>query len=1833
MNSRILGLTSICTLVILLGAARFPARADVVIAELHAAPNERFLRWDTNGQPRLGAGPAWFDTEFVDAAWPTGTAPLGFATPGLGTDLNAAMFGKTPSLYARKHFTVSAGAAASGQNLRLKVNYNDGFVAFINGREVARARLGPPKMFIYADATAFSSQTNSSLEIFNLGAAAGFLREGDNVLAIQVQNFAIDAKGDLKLDAGLEINDGIMTTTEFTENFNNANGAVRGHTNTAGVVVNSADGTPPPGSWLANAADPFSDAAWTAFSVEQTLASTGGVGNSGNLKINFTGTGPTQPARVYGPVINLATQWPAGAVSDTDLDQTLISMRYQPSAGFSVDVLAEPSAGDPASALNLGTLTPQFGLPGPTSDTIGWWRFDDVAAVAGGNIPNAPSVVNSPTLTGTVGSGTPKWIADVPGARIVDPTSGTVYENRYSMDATLASSKFNVPNNALLDTTNGSFTIEFFIKLIGEPPGFDSFVRRGGGTGTATNSTVRRWQVDIDHSTARASFGKIRSRWDTPGIPAPDFNRVISADRIYVDTATGSGNPSDYPADGTTTNYVTFGDNTNDVLTAKWYHIAVTFNGPTKRATLYNNYVAGTSLVLNTNYLHPSAILEFGKFNSTAFALMIDEVRYSGRVLLPAEMLQVVQPDASGFYTFNTRLSAATATNRTAFLAALNGAGGQGFRPALRVRDESYAAAPGRDLRLDDVTVTYARQAPITPFVGLGQSLSYFVGRAEPSGGVWEPNLPPDPNNPFDQASVPPFPDLPGFADWVELHNNGASPVLLDGWSLTDSSDKDKWRFPTNVTIPPDGRLLVLCDEKSGLTNLAYLHTNFKLSEGGERVRLYSNGVLKADVDYPRQDHFHSFGIIEGGTNYVYYDVPTPGAPNSGITNATRCKTPDFSLPGGFFTNALSLTITSATVTAEIRYTLDGSEPTPSSLLYTSALTINASTNDKSGTVIRARAFQAGAVPSGTRSATYLINQNAALTNVPAMCFIADAGRDFYRDFGVMAIAGGVYDANSVWSATGSADYNMGLMHGRPYERPIFMEWHRHDGVAGFAEEVGLRLASSPFSRPRLKLTQTSASPWPANATEKPSFNIFWREDYDKTELDYPFLGQDYPVKKFDQLRPRAGKNDISNPFIKDELVRRVFHDMGHATVHGTINTLYVDGSYKGFFNTVERYRAPFFQTHYDSSADWDIRINDGLEEGDSAEWTAMLAALNTDLNVRTNYDNAVSKIVLDEMIDYFLMNIYVGMWDWPNNNWVAARERTTNGVFRLHIWDAEGSFGHGNVKPPSYDAIGTDLRGLTGGLPTLFRNLFGDNTTNSQALKNEMRLRFADRVSRHYFNGGVFDDRTPTNTIWARRIAELGAQFAPLLQFTHGTAWSTAFWTNWTTFATANWTVNGVANTPLPRRRAFLFSPVTYTPPAGVATNVDISFRRHGFWPATEPASFSQHGGSFPPGGLLTISTNGTAPNGSLVYYTLDGSDPRQFGGAIADSALIYSNSLTLPGPVQTTVKARVKNSATGEWSPLTEATFIIDSKPPTATDIVISHFHYHPTDVNSNEFAAGLTDKDNFEFIELMNIGPQAVDLQDLNFTAGISYIDWTASPIKGLAPGERVLLVKSIAAFRARFGTGWNSRIAGEYLGQLDNSGERILLVRGEGPSQVVIKDFNYDDNAPWPAQADGNGASLVLLNPASNPLHAQATNWDGSGGWNSVPGSLPWLVGWLSWRDKYFVTTNQLNDPGISGLAADPDGDGLNNEQEFKADSNPLDPASGLLPAMSLTSTNVSLVFRAKAYRSYTLEYRDQVDTGPWLEYTNFPAAQTNRWDGFTGDLPPNGTNRFFRLRLP
>ena len=1026
-----------------------------------------------------------------------------------------------------------------------------------------------------------------------------------------------------------------------------------------------------------------------------------------------------------------------------------------------------------------------------------------------------------------------------------------------------------------------------------------------------------------------------------------------------------------------------------------------------------------------------------------------------------------------------------------------------------------------------------------------GGSWKYFAGRAEPSGGLVDFGLltrvftPPDDeeNEDYSQPSA--------FSDWVELHNPGPASTNLSGWSLTDDPAKPgKWRFPTNTILPPGGFLVVLCDNRDEANApagpAAFLHTNFRLSEEGGKLMLFDpqgHFIDGFQTNYPEQVSFAAYGRRPDNPGvFGFLTTATPGAANTGPAYAGRVEPVEFqnalgtNLPGGIYLNqAFPLYLRHPLTNVIIRYTTNGTEPTEwNGWTYTQPFLV-AQLNDKTGMVVRARAFLPGYLPSKTRTHTYILRRPTALVTLPVVALTGDPGRDFYAPDGLLAIVGGQY-LSSIWHATGPQSYDWALGNGTPFEREARLEYYFPPGIYATNQqpwrgEVGLRLSSSSYSRPRLKFTTVAtSSPWnPSSSVEKPSFNVYFTGDFGSGLLDFP-LFTNYNIREFEHLRLRAGKNDIKNPFITDELVRRLYLDMGHVGARGLFCSLYVNGVYKGLYNLCERFREQFFQAHYRSDKPWDVNYIRSWVDGDNTAFNQLLAALDLNLTNLANWFAVTNKIDVENTADYFLLNIYCAMWDWPGNNYVFARERSSGPLsrFRFGVWDAEGackaiSSGH----PVTYNTITNDLivppshKNYNLDLPRVFRRL---------STSPEFRLLFADRVNRHLFNGGVLDDRDPDGAGPAKprflqRLDELRREADAAVTYNSGSPIALTAFNAW---------IN-----PTNGRRSYLL---------GSEPGRQM-LRDAGFWPLTEPPVFSQHGGMVPPGYSLSMTSSVAIPGQTAaIHYTLDGSDPRLPGGLLNPAASRYTAPVALTELC--TVKARARNNLTGEWSPLTEATFAPAAVPASAANLVIAEIMYHPPDPTLAEEAADFDNADEFEFVRLMNIGAVPVDLTGVRFTDGILF-DFTSGARRYLNPGASVLVVVNLAAFQARYGHVCDDLIAGMYAGRLANSGERLLLVDARNST---IRDFAYSDDPPWPLAPDGDGPSLVLIDPASNPDHANPGNWAPSVMPGGMPSGTVTPQSYARWRELYWAPAAATNDV-LSGPAADYDADGLANFVEY------------------------------------------------------------------------------------
>jgi hypothetical protein len=119
-------------------------------------------------------------------------------------------------------------------------------------------------------------------------------------------------------------------------------------------------------------------------------------------------------------------------------------------------------------------------------------------------------------------------------------------------------------------------------------------------------------------------------------------------------------------------------------------------------------------------------------------------------------------------------------------------------------------------------------------------------------------------------------------------------------------------------------------------------------------------------------------GIFFGGSG---------GGGGGGGTTQT-VATPTISPNGGSFTSPVTVTLGDATSGAEIRYTLNNTDPTTTSALYTGPFTLSASTT------VRAKAFASGMNPSVTAAAAFTISSGGGGTSGANFVFIgADTTR------------------------------------------------------------------------------------------------------------------------------------------------------------------------------------------------------------------------------------------------------------------------------------------------------------------------------------------------------------------------------------------------------------------------------------------------------------------------------------------------------------------------------------------------------------------------------------------------------------------------------------------------------------------------------------------------------------------------------------------------------------------------------------------------------------------------------------------------------------------------
>ena len=347
------------------------------------------------------------------------------------------------------------------------------------------------------------------------------------------------------------------------------------------------------------------------------------------------------------------------------------------------------------------------------------------------------------------------------------------------------------------------------------------------------------------------------------------------------------------------------------------------------------------------------------------------------------------------------------------------------------------------------------------------------------------------------------------------------------------------------------------------------------MSLTGEYLGLFSPDAPRRmasefPVSYPEQRNDVSYGLTLAG-EWRYSMSPTPGGANTGGTISEVVQPVHLSVERGYFNAPFYLTLHSPTIGAVVRYTFDGSEPTATvGTDYSGPILIDRMR------VIRVAAFKDGALPSVTRTHTYLYNIPLVRTRLPALSLVT-ASNNLYGATGIME--------TSPRNTT---------QHGIAWERPISVELIRPEDNGGFQIDCGIRIQGGAYIR-GLYDYRTTALP-----RSKYSYRLYFRGDYGAGKLEYKMFPE-IPLEEFDEVVLRAGMNDHSNPFIRDEMTRLLTGDAGQVTSHGTFVHLFLNGVYKGIYNPTERISPKFLQAWHGGSENWDVIAQSGeIAEGDA---------------------------------------------------------------------------------------------------------------------------------------------------------------------------------------------------------------------------------------------------------------------------------------------------------------------------------------------------------------------------------------------------------------------------------------------------------------------------------------------------------------------------------------------------------------------------------------------------------------------------------------------------------
>lgn len=998
--------------------------------------------------------------------------------------------------------------------------------------------------------------------------------------------------------------------------------------------------------------------------------------------------------------------------------------------------------------------------------------------------------------------------------------------------------------------------------------------------------------------------------------------------------------------------------------------------------------------------------------------------------------------------------------------------------------------------------------------------------------------------------------------DWIELHNDGTEAVDLTGHFLTDDRDDlNKWEFP-GVSLEAGGFLVVFASGKDRAPAAGEAHTNFQLKNGGEFLALVGpdkTTILdQFDPEIPQLGEDQSYGVRDRAGAWVlhFFEEPTPNAANTGGSVAEEVL---FSVTGQPFTESVEVALSTRSG-SKITYTTDGKRPTLfNGMTYSEPLVLTETT-------ILSAAISSGPL---VQEVFFKVTPELAATTSNLPLVIVESDGTIGSNYDEMLLA--------ILEPSGEDERTK---------------------VEGLFTLTG---------RGQIKTRGSSTQGFP-----KKSYRLEFQDDDDEDKVMKP-LGM--PAESDWIL---SGRYEEDRSLIRNEFTYALSRSIGRYAARTVFCEVYVSRGegpvdvedYVGVYSFMEAMKRdadrididelgpedneePEVSGGYifkvDRSGPNDTQTSAGgqgivITEPSRDELTdaqldylrGYLGDMADSLDSTDPETGYPAFIDVPSWIDHHLVNTIMLNVDSLRLSTYFYKPRNGK-VFGGPVWDF-------NISSGSRDRFGSPPRPSK---PDVWRGISGDRGTTF----------FTNGTQRWW--GDLFEDRDFQQAYCDR--------WNELRQGPFSTESLHAL-------------IDSMADElreaqPRNEERWPAVSP-EYGGWQGELDHLKDWLATRADWIDRElvaPPTVTPEGGALGQGETVKLQSHwGSLFNPTTVYYTTDGTDPRLPGGELSEAAIAYSSG-GIVLEESTTIVAReympnYSAKADGpdqQWSAPAEVQFVVGTEAAAAGNLVVSELMYHPENPSDEEAAAGYTNDDDFEYVELTNIGAAAIDLLGVTAEAGIEF---TFGESLILEPGASVVIVANLEAFRQRHGDA--IPVGGVYTGRLANSGERLAWAGATGES---IVDLRYDDNDPWPSEADGDGVSLELVGPDGNPDPNESASWAAS-----VAGGTPGSTDGGGVVDPPVGTTYEdwaaaAIPAGMeAGKLADPDRDGRANLLEYVLGTDPATPDGGDALVIGVDDEGV--------FVSYT-----EGAAGDDVSVVIQTAANLADWEPFTGstEIVPGG----------